>query len=189
MAQMWPPKKNSAFDLYFAIRDADGDLVSSAAGLDSERSIDGAAFSDCTNEATEIGSSGIYKLSLTAAEMNGESVIVQTKSTTAGAKPFLITIYTSVSTWDERIDVAVGSRLSQGAGALTRTLGVTVSGSPLEGASVGVATDAAGSNIVAGPLVTSSQGEVTLLLDAGTYYAWVQKDGYAAIVAQQITVS
>ena len=50
-------------------------------------------------------------------------------------------------------------------------LGVTVSGSPLEGASVEVATDAAGSNIVAGPLVTSSQGEVTLLLDAGTYYA------------------
>ena len=85
--------------------------------------------------------------------------------------------------------MAVGSRLSQGAGALTRTLAVTVSGSPLEGASVGVATDAAGSNIVAGPLVTSSQGEVTLLLDAGTYYAWVQKDGYAAIVAQQITVS
>ena len=189
MAQMWPPKKNSAFDLYFAIRNAGGDLVSGAASLDSERSIDGAAFSDCTNEATEIGSTGIYKLALTAAEMNGDVIVVQTKSSTSGAKPFLITIYTSASTWNERIDVAVSSRVSQGAGALTRTLGITVSGNPLEGASVWVATDAAGANIVAGPLVTSSQGEITLLLDAGTYYAWAQKDGYDAIVAQQVSVT
>jgi hypothetical protein len=186
---MWPPKKNSAFDLYFAIRNASGDLVSGAAGLDSERSIDGAAFADCSNEAVEIGSSGIYKLSLTAAEMNGDVIVVQTKSSTSGAKPFLITIYTAAATWNERIDVAVSSRVSQGAGALTRTLGVTVSGNPLEGASVWIATDAAGTNIVAGPLVTSSSGIVTLLLDAGSYYAWVQKDGYAAIVAEPVTVS
>jgi hypothetical protein len=186
---MWPPKKNSAFDLYFGIRDADGDLVSSAADLDSERSVDGGAFADCTNEAVEIGSTGIYKLVLTAAEMNGDVIIVQTKTSTAGAKPFLTTIYTSSSTWNERIDVAVSSRLSQGAGALTRTLGVTVGGNPLEGASVWVATDAAGTNIVAGPLVTSSQGMVTLLLDAGTYYVWVQKDGFNAIVGQSVVIS
>src|SRR5688572_28370896 len=98
MAQMWPPKKNAAFDLYFAIRNASSDLVSGAAGLDSERSIDGAAFADCANEATEIGSSGVYKLALTAADMNGDVIIVQTKTSTPGAKPFLITIYTSAST-------------------------------------------------------------------------------------------
>ena len=189
MSQMWPPKKNSAFDLYFAIRNAAGDLVSGAAGLDSERSIDGGAFSDCINEAAEIGSTGIYKLSLTSSEMNGDVIIVQTKTSSAGAKPFAITIYTSASTWNERIDVAVSSRLSQGAGALTRTLGLTVGGNPLEGASVWVSTDVGGTNIVAGPLVTSSGGIVTLLLDAGTYYVWAQKDGFNPILGQSISVS
>jgi hypothetical protein len=72
---------------------------------------------------------------------------------------------------------------------LTRTLGVTVGGNPLEGASVWVATDAGGTNVVAGNLVTSSLGIVTLLLDAGAYYAWVQKDGYTPVFAQPITIS
>src|SRR5262245_59371147 len=115
---MWPPKRNAAFDLYFGIRNTAGDLVSGAGGLDSERRLDGAAFADCTNEAAEIGSSGIYKLSLTASEMDGDVVIVQTKTSAAGARPFLVTIYTAASTWNERIDVAVSTRLSQGAGAL-----------------------------------------------------------------------
>ena len=52
-----------------------------------------------------------------------------------------------------------------------------------------MATDAAGTNIVAGALVTNSMGTVTVLLDAGTYYVWVQKDGYVAIIGQQISVS
>ncbi|HLF71748.1 MAG TPA: hypothetical protein VI759_06325, partial [Dehalococcoidia bacterium] len=79
--------------------------------------------------------------------------------------------------WDENVVAAhqganaagktLTTRLTGGAGALQRTLGVTVGGNPLEGASVWVATDAGGTNIVAGPLVTSSGGVVTLLLDAG----------------------
>ncbi len=83
----------------------------------------------------------------------------------------------------------MSTRLTSGAGALTRTIGVTVGGNPLEGASVWVATDAGGTNIVAGSLTTSSGGVVTVLLDAGSYYVWVQKDGYVAIVAQAITLS
>lgn len=76
-----------------------------------------------------------------------------------------------------------------GAGALTKTIGVTAGGNPLEGASVWVATDAAGANVVSGALTTSGSGIVTVLLDAGTYYVWVQKDGYAPIIAEEITVS
>ncbi len=100
--------------------------------------------------------------------------------------------------WDEALaghqgagaaGLVLDTRLTGGAGALQKTLGLTVGGSPLEGASVWVATDAAGANLVAGPLVTSSQGEVTLLVDAGTFFAWVQKDGYDAVVAAQITVA
>jgi hypothetical protein len=88
----------------------------------------------------------------------------------------------------EALEAAASSTLA-GPGALQRTIGVTVGGNPLEGASVWVATDAAGTNVVAGPLTTNSMGTVTVLLDAGTFYVWVQKDTYNAIVGQQITIN
>jgi hypothetical protein len=113
MAQTWPPKRNAAFDLYLTIRDADGDPVTGATALDSEISKDGAAFADCTNEATEIGTTGIYKLALTATEMDADAVVVQTKTTSAGAKTAVNVIYTTSSTWNERLDAAVSSRATQ----------------------------------------------------------------------------
>lgn len=87
------PLKNTAYRVYFPILDADGDLVTGAASLDSEVSIDGAAFADCTNEATEIGSTGLYYLDLTASEMNGDAIIVQVKTGTSGAKTTPIILY------------------------------------------------------------------------------------------------
>ena len=71
----------------FPILDADGDLVSGAAGLDSEVSLNGDTYADCTNEATEIASSsGMYYLSLTAAEQTADAVGVIVKTSTTGAK-------------------------------------------------------------------------------------------------------
>ncbi len=87
------PQKNTAYRVTFPIFDADGDLVSGAAGLDSEISKDGGAFSDCANEATEIGSSGIYYLDLTAAEMNADTVAIIVQTTTTGAKTTPIILY------------------------------------------------------------------------------------------------
>jgi hypothetical protein len=87
------PIKNTAFRAYFPILDADGDSVTSASALDSEVSIDGAAFADCTNEATEIGASGVYYLDLTSAEMNGDAIIVQVKTGSAGAKTTFLVFY------------------------------------------------------------------------------------------------
>jgi len=84
--------KNVATYIVVPIVDADGDVVTGAAGLDSELNYweDGSApqatFSDCTNEASEIGSTGIYSLSLTQAEMNHDYVYVTIKTTTSGAK-------------------------------------------------------------------------------------------------------
>jgi len=98
MAEMFPPKKNTAFTLVLTIRDADGDLVTGATALDSEVSIDGAGFNDCTNEATEIGTTGIYTLVLTSGEMNGDVITVQTKTTSSGAKTAVNVIYTAVRT-------------------------------------------------------------------------------------------
>lgn len=81
------PRKNAAYRLTFTILDADGDPVSGAAGLDSEVSIDGGTFADCTNEATEIATaSGMYFIDLTAAEMNGDTIAYQCKTSTTGAK-------------------------------------------------------------------------------------------------------
>jgi hypothetical protein len=87
------PRKNTAFRVYFPILDNDGDPVTAAAGLDSEVSKDGAAFADCTNEATEIGSSGIYYLDLTSTEMNADAVVVIVKTSTTDAKTAPIVMY------------------------------------------------------------------------------------------------
>jgi hypothetical protein len=84
--------------------DADGDLVTGAAGLDSEVSKDGGAFADCTNEATEIGSSGIYYLDLTSTEMNADAVCVIVKTSTSGAKTTPIILYPE-ETGDINVDV------------------------------------------------------------------------------------
>ena len=80
------PRKNTAYRITFPIFDADGDLVTGATGLDSEVDLDAAGFADCTNEATEIGSSGMYYLDLTAAEMNADTVTIIVKTSTVGAK-------------------------------------------------------------------------------------------------------
>lgn len=84
-------QKNVATIIVFPIVDADGDAVTGAAGLDSEIDAwsDGTApdgYADCTNEATEIGSSGSYYLSLTQAECNVDYAILQIKTSTSGAK-------------------------------------------------------------------------------------------------------
>jgi len=99
------PRKNIAYRVSFPILDADGDLVTGAAALDSEVSIDGAAFADATSEATEIATaSGVYFLDLTAAEMNGDTIAVIVKTSTAGAKTTTIVMYPE-EVGDYRADV------------------------------------------------------------------------------------
>lgn len=88
------PIKGSAYRVTFPILDADGDLVTGAAGLDSEISKDGGTFADCTNEATEIATnSGVYYLDLTATEMNADTVAIIIKTSTSGAKTTVLVLY------------------------------------------------------------------------------------------------
>src|SRR3990170_1097254 len=95
-------KKGAAYRVYLVILDADGDLVTGAAGLDSEISKDGGTFTDCTNEATEIAtSSGMYYLELTATEMNADAVCIIVKTSTSGAKTTPIVIYTAARDIDD----------------------------------------------------------------------------------------
>lgn len=118
------PLKNTAYRVTFVIMDADGDLVTGAAGLDSEISKDGGTFADCTNEATEIAtSSGVYYLDLTAAEMNADTVAIIVKTSTSGAKTTPIVLY-PVEGGDIDVDVTYigGAALSTS----TAQLGVNV---------------------------------------------------------------
>jgi len=59
-------------------------------------------------------------------------------------------------------------------------------GDPIPDADAWITSDAAGSNIVAGTLQTTSDGGVTFLLDPGdTYYFWAQKDGFNSTQGQE----
>lgn len=84
------PIKNRAYRHTFDLRLTTGAFNAGGTGLDSEISKDGGAFTDCTNEATEIGSSGVYFLDLTATEMNADTVAVVVKSTNADNMPQLL---------------------------------------------------------------------------------------------------
>ena len=87
------PLKGSAYREYFAIFDTSGKFVPSAAGLDSEVSLDGGTFTDCTNEATQIGTSGIYYLDLTAGETAADCVLINVKTTSLDTQDTLIRLY------------------------------------------------------------------------------------------------
>jgi hypothetical protein len=88
------PRKNVAFRYYFPIRNVSGTaLITTWAGQDSEVSLDGGAFTDCTNEATEIGTSGCGYIDLTADEMNADAVVLKTTVTNTGAVPVVVTFF------------------------------------------------------------------------------------------------
>lgn len=114
------PIKNQAYRVTFPILDSTGSLVTAATALDSEVSKDGATFTDCTSEATEIATgSGMYFLDLTATEMNADTVAVIVKTTSAGAKTTAMVFY-PLEDADLRVNVA------QWAGNATATTNVAL---------------------------------------------------------------
>ncbi len=81
------------YTIVFPFFDADGDLVTGATTPDAEVSKNGDTFADCTNESTEIATaSGVYYLTLTAAEMTADIVTVLAKSATSGMKTTVATL-------------------------------------------------------------------------------------------------
>ena len=109
MASNFPMKKNTACRIVFPILDADGDPVTGAAAdtPDSEYSLDGATFVDCSDEIHEIATaSGIYYLDLLLGETNGDVVAIQVKTATAGTKTTVLVFYTAAQTLDETDVVA-----------------------------------------------------------------------------------
>jgi hypothetical protein len=85
------PKKNTAlsnFPFYLVLS---SDHVTPATGktVSAYRSIDGGAFAACTNSPTEI-SNGFYKIDLSAADMNGDTISLRFSATGADQRPAII---------------------------------------------------------------------------------------------------
>ena len=71
--------RNAAYRLTFGIKTTAGVLTTGLAGTcDSNGSVDGATPSDLTGEVAELGTTGVYTLNITAAEMTGDEVYINT---------------------------------------------------------------------------------------------------------------
>jgi len=84
------------YGVVFPLLDEDGDLVAGGGSdtPDSEVSLNGDTFADCTNELTEIATtSGMYYLLLTAAEMVADVVALICKVATATTQTTPIVLY------------------------------------------------------------------------------------------------
>lgn len=82
--------KGIAYRVSFSLYSS-GTIKTGATSLDSEISKDFGTFSDCTNEATEIGSTGVYYLDLTSTEMDADEVNIIVKSSNADTMHIAIT--------------------------------------------------------------------------------------------------
>jgi hypothetical protein len=131
------PRKNTAFRFYFAIRKNDGTLITTWTGMDSEVSLDGAAFSDCTNEATEIGTSGVGYIDFTSGEMNADAVCYKLTVTNTSALPLVVTFFPE-EVGDYRADV------------------VQISGDTTAADNLELAADGTGYNLGGGSIVAAS---------------------------------
>lgn len=84
-------RKNQAFSNFTFVLISSVDHVSPIVGMTvtAERSIDGAAFASCSNAVSAIGA-GVYKIDLTAADLNGNTITL--KFTAVGADARLVTL-------------------------------------------------------------------------------------------------
>lgn len=164
------PQKNVAYRITFPIFDADGDLVTGATGLDSEVSIDGGTFADCTNEATEIATnSGMYYLDLTSSEMNGDTIAVIIKTSSSGAKTTPIVMYP-----EEAGDIRVNVTQFGGSNGTFSSGRPEVNMTHISGSAVSTSTAQLGVNVV------NWKGSAAATVDSAGYPVVTIKNGTGA---------
>lgn len=153
------PIRNQALRITFGLWLTTGLINSGAGGLDSEVSIDGGTFADCTNEATEIASgSGTYYLDLTSGEMNGDTIAIQVKSSTTNAITYKITIYPSSAGKMLVAVQTIGGQSVSAAGAITfpGTIASTTNITAAAGITVATNNDKAGYSLSNGSIATAT---------------------------------
>lgn len=102
MASQFPPKKNTAFTLYFTLYKSDGTVIANPGTITKKYSIDGATVGDLSNAITEEDTTyGQCSIVITSGEMNGDAIWIYIKDDTTGCVPFTCTLYTAAETLDE----------------------------------------------------------------------------------------
>lgn len=99
MASSWPPKKNTAFSWAFFMYNTSGGIISTPTGLAGRYC--NTSGSGATSTPVNVDSTGgTCRVDLTAAQMNSDWVTIKITSTTSGAIPRIVTIYTAQETQD-----------------------------------------------------------------------------------------
>ncbi len=170
-----PVGKGEEFLLVFPVFNSYGELQTGCAGWTCVITKDGAAPVALTNSPSEIGTIGLYKVTLTASETNCDVFgLVLTPSSPVDASATPRIVYTSNAQFDDLMT------LGTGATSWTYTLRDDVSALPIADATVWVSTDSVGTNIVARG-TTDQNGQITFQLDDGTVYVWSAKSGYTFV--------
>lgn len=132
------PVKNQAYRVYFTVRDSTGAVITSWTSPTAVVTKDGGATASSTNTPTEIGTSGLGYLDLTATEMNAYSTTIKVSVTNANSRDTVVVLITEGVTQTSTSVWAYGTRTLTSFGTLvadiwsyvTRTL---TSGSGLWG--------------------------------------------------------
>lgn len=100
----------------------------------------------------------------------------------------------SVRTGIEEFEIPIEQMketIGVGSGSEQVTITITdTDGSPVPDVEVYVTTDEAGSNVVAGVVMTGANGQTpSIYLDAGTYYRFATREGYSFTNPTEIVVS
>jgi len=219
MASKNPPVKNAAFSFVVTLFAQDDNQIKTtptiAAGdfqiIDSAET--GMENPD-TTPSELIAGTGLVLVTLTAAEMNHDQQVVRwidasgdewysgaiVVHTVASGQQFdNLATASALAVVDGIVDdilVDTGTTLPAlitstniGSGAISHTINIEVGGVDIAGADVWITSDVGGATVVAGTLSTDAFGNATFMLDAGTYYVWVQKAGYNFTNPVTITVS
>lgn len=102
MATQYPPKKSTAYTLYFTLYKADGTVIGNPGTITKKISKDGGAVADISASVTEINTTyGLCSVVLSADEMNADAVSLYIVDDTSGCVPFTATILTTSATFAE----------------------------------------------------------------------------------------
>ncbi len=108
-------KNQSATIPFFVYNPSDGSPVTGATSISVYVSLDGGAPALATNSAVEVDAShspGIYKIVLTAAEMNADVIVLTFSHASAAAMPMTIVTQPDVPTANQIADAALSRSVS-----------------------------------------------------------------------------
>jgi hypothetical protein len=166
---------------------------------DSEKSTWGdngipSGFTDCANEATQIGTTGIYYLSLTAAEMTTDYMLIQIKSTDTLTQSILVntkpitkidTLVTGVTVYQNLDKIGYLSNLSENVTAYT-----LINNQDKSNYKATLTENVTSYQVIQGVTVSTNldkDGYTSTLTEKVTCYSNLDKSGYTGTLMENVT--